>query len=347
MNLTKSRYENFPLWIVLLTNLFSITIYLIGLYIMLNLSILFAALYIAYIVLIETRLLAKSCKDCYYYGKVCAFGKGKCSALFFKKGKPENFLKTEITMKDIIPDFLTFIFPLIGGIVLLLSNFSWLIIVLLVILVILGFAGNAVVRGSFACKYCKQREIGCPAEKPFNKKKSQEKMDEEVAHSNDSWKRDPLFWAYSILMFLPIIMVFVFYNYYTIDFLVYTGWILLVFSVFIIFLAGGEFRKKGGAPKGKSIVHTKVVVESGIYEVVRHPQYLGFILFVLALVMMSQHWLGVISWIMGSTLFYRDVLREEQMSIAKFGDDYKRYMQKVPRMNFVVGVIRWLKRRKS
>jgi len=28
------------------------------------------------------------------------------------------------------------------------------------------------------------------------------------------------------------------------------------------------------------------------------------------------------------------------------GDDYKRYMQKVPRMNFVVGLIRLLKRRK-
>jgi polyferredoxin len=38
-------------------------------------------------------------------------------------------------MKDIIPDFLTFIFPIIGGIVLLLTNFSWLIIVLLFILI--------------------------------------------------------------------------------------------------------------------------------------------------------------------------------------------------------------------
>jgi len=171
MNVNKSSYENFPLWIVLLTNLFSITIYLIGLYILLNLGILFVVLYVTYIILIEIRLLTKSCKDCYYYGKVCAFGKGKCSALFFKKGKPENFLKTEITMKDIIPDFLTFIFPLIGGIALLISNFSWLIIVLLVILVILGFGGNAVVRGSFACKYCKQREIGCPAERLFSKTK--------------------------------------------------------------------------------------------------------------------------------------------------------------------------------
>ena len=162
-----------------------------------------------------------------------------------------------------------------------------------------------------------------------------------------SWKRDPLLWAYSILMFLAIIMVFVIYNYYTLNFLVYAGWILLVFSVVIIFLAGGEFRKKGGAPKGKSIVHTTVVVDSGIYAVVRHPQYLGFILFVLALVLMSQHWLSVFSGVMGSALFYKDVLREEQMSIEKFGDDYKRYMERVPRMNIIVGVIRLLRGRKA
>ena len=172
-------------------------------------------------------------------------------------------------------------------------------------------------------------------------------LDTEETHSSHSWKRDPTFWAYSILMLLPIVMVFVFYNYYTFDFLVYAGWILLVFSVVIIFMAGGEFRKKGGAPKGRSIVHTTVVVESGIYSVVRHPQYLGFILFVFALVLMSQHWLSVFSWIMGSTLFYRDVVREEQMAIEKFGDDYRHYMQEVPRMNFVVGLIRLLKRRKE
>jgi len=39
-------------------------------------------------------------------------------------------------------------------------------------------------------------------------------------------------------------------------------------------------------------------------------------------------------------LFYKDVLREEQMSIEKFGDDYKRYMQKVLRMNLLLGIIR-------
>jgi len=73
---------------------------------------------------------------------------------------------------------------------------------------------------------------------------------------------------------------------------------------------------------------------------------LGFILFVLALVLMSQHWLSIFSGVVGSALFYRDVLREEQMSVKKFGDDYKRYMQKVPRINFVLGIIRLLQRRK-
>ena len=145
-------------------------------------------------------------------------------------------------------------------------------------------------------------------------------------------------------MLIPVIMVFIFYNYYQIHFCVYTGWVLLVFSIVIILLAGYEFRMKGGAPKGKSIVHTTVLVDSGVYAVVRHPQCLGFILFVFALFLVSQHWLSVFSGVMGSALFYLDVLREEQMSIVKFGDEYKHYMQRVPRMNFMLGIIRLLKR---
>jgi hypothetical protein len=40
-------------------------------------------------------------------------------------------------------------------------------------------------------------------------------------------------------MFLPIVMVFMFYNYYGLDFLVYAGWGLLAVSVVVILLAGG------------------------------------------------------------------------------------------------------------
>jgi protein-S-isoprenylcysteine O-methyltransferase Ste14 len=171
--------------------------------------------------------------------------------------------------------------------------------------------------------------------------------DKEKTHSSYSWKSDPLLWLYSILMLLPIVLVFVFHNYYNLDFLVYSGWILLVFSIIVIWLAGGEFRKKGGAPKGESIVHTSVLVDSGVYAVVRHPQYLGFILFVLSLVLMSQHWLSVISGVLGSALFYKEISKEEQISAAKFGDAYRRYMEQVPRMNILIGTLRLLQRKRK
>ncbi len=164
-------YERFPLWMVLLSNLLSIAIYSIGLYIFLQFGILFAILFIVYVLWTEIRLLEKSCRHCYYYDKTCAFGKGRCCALFFKKGDPKKFIKTKITVMDILPDFLVFILPLIGGIVLVFYSFSWSTVTLLVILVVLGFGGNAIIRGSFACKHCKQRGIGCPAEKLFAEKR--------------------------------------------------------------------------------------------------------------------------------------------------------------------------------
>jgi protein-S-isoprenylcysteine O-methyltransferase Ste14 len=171
-------------------------------------------------------------------------------------------------------------------------------------------------------------------------------QDPERAEADYSWKRDPLLWAYSALMSVPIVMVFTSYNFHRMDLCLYAGWALLGLSVAIILLAGREFTLKGGAPKGESIVHTTVLVDSGIYAVIRHPQYLGFMLFVIALGLMSQHWLSIASGVLGSALFYLDVQREERMSVVKFGEDYERYMRRVPRMNFILGVIRLLRRDK-
>ena len=39
-------------------------------------------------------------------------------------------------------------------------------------------------------------------------------------------------------------------------------------------------------------------------------------------------------------LNYFIALKADQELIEKFGDDYKRYMQEVPRMNFLLGLIR-------
>jgi hypothetical protein len=119
---------------------------------------------------IELRILQESCVNCYYYGKVCGLGRGKLCALFFKQGNPQEFAKREISWKSVLPDFMVLILPLVGGIIFLVMDFSWLILALMMILVVLSLGGNALMRGALACKYCKQRELGCPAERLFSRR---------------------------------------------------------------------------------------------------------------------------------------------------------------------------------
>ena len=168
MEETKS-YERFPVWLALLANFVAISIYAIGARILAGFGILLPILYLLYCLWMEMRVLRESCVGCYYYGKVCGLGKGKLCSLLFKKGNPQKFIEKEVSWSKVLPDFMVFIFPFVGGVVLLIRDFTWLLVAMLAILVILSFAGNAVTRGSFACKYCKQREIGCPAEKLFRK----------------------------------------------------------------------------------------------------------------------------------------------------------------------------------
>ncbi|MBL7185662.1 MAG: hypothetical protein ISS70_05000 [Phycisphaerae bacterium] len=121
-----------------------------------------------YGVWIEFRILKHSCVDCYYYGKLCGLGRGKLCSLVFSRGDPRRFIEREVSWADLLPDFMVAILPAIV-VILLVRDFNWLVLVLLVLLFVLSFGGNAVIRGSFTCKHCKQREIGCPAERLFNK----------------------------------------------------------------------------------------------------------------------------------------------------------------------------------
>jgi len=164
----KCCLETYPIPVVIVSNLVSFLIYGIGAYILFKLSLFLVICYVLYILILEFRLIHGHCVDCYYYGKICAFGKGRLSSVFFPKGRMEQFNQKKITWKDMLPDFLVFIIPLLAGIILLIQEFSWTIIILIIILFLLVFPGNALVRGHLACKYCKQREIGCPAEQLFD-----------------------------------------------------------------------------------------------------------------------------------------------------------------------------------
>jgi protein-S-isoprenylcysteine O-methyltransferase Ste14 len=74
--------------------------------------------------------------------------------------------------------------------------------------------------------------------------------------------------------------------------------------------------------------------------------YLGWILGIfVSTIFLYQHWMFVIIGIPGIASLYLISRQEEQRNIGRFGDDYKHYMQKVPRMNLVDGIIRQVRRR--
>lgn len=167
-----SCYEDYPFGTVILSNLLNYSIWIIGFYVLSGFGILISVLFLAYCLILEFRVLTKSCVNCYYYGKICFSGKGIICGVLFKKGESGRFIDREITWKDLLPDFFVSIIPLVGGIILLATAFSWLVLILMVAILLLTTIGNSMVRGALACRYCRQREVGCPAQKLFEKQNS-------------------------------------------------------------------------------------------------------------------------------------------------------------------------------
>ena len=165
-------YENFPPRLVAAALLVNVSIYAVGAFILAGFGHIMMTLYLLYCLGNEVHVMKMSCVDCYYYGKWCAFGKGKAAALLFKRGDPQRFLTKSISWKELVPDMLVPTFPLVGGIVLLLREFSWGIVVALALLLTLSFGGNYLIRSRIACVSCRQRELGCPAEQFFGKRQN-------------------------------------------------------------------------------------------------------------------------------------------------------------------------------
>jgi protein-S-isoprenylcysteine O-methyltransferase Ste14 len=142
-----------------------------------------------------------------------------------------------------------------------------------------------------------------------------------------------------------IVLCFILYNKNGNTFIRNIGWIVLWISAIFGWLPIYTFKKYGKVPKWKGYIHTTQLVDKGVYAIVRHPQYLAGILMAIAFFLIAQHWLiGILCAIL-IIIYYLSVFDEEQDAIKKFGEDYKQYMKKVPRFNFIQGIIRSLNKR--
>jgi protein-S-isoprenylcysteine O-methyltransferase Ste14 len=166
-----------------------------------------------------------------------------------------------------------------------------------------------------------------------------------MGKKNFSWV-DLIPSTFASLLFISqiIVGIYLLSDVSQIKILAYIGVGLYVFSGLIFgMLPTFEFRKKGGVKKGKSYIHTTKLVDTGIYSIVRHPQYVTFMMFGIAGMLLFQHWIVICLGIPIIPLIYIDLIHADKEGIKKFGKNYKRYMQKVPRANFVIGIIRNLR----
>ena len=123
------------------------------------------------------------------------------------------------------------------------------------------------------------------------------------------------------------------------------GWVVLWISAIFGWLPIYTFKKWGNVSKGKSYIQTTVLVDRGIYAIVRHPQYVAGMMIGAGLTLIAQHWLVAILGAIAIVIYYVDTYEEEKSATEKFGESYVKYMESVPRVNFVVGIFRLLRRR--
>jgi len=119
---------------------------------------------------------------------------------------------------------------------------------------------------------------------------------------------------------------------------------LLLAPVFI-FPPFFTLSRRGGVPPGKPYYETTRVVDRGVFAIVRHPQYLGYILLAVGFALLSQH---PVTWALAAIAVACFVLyagQEERECTRRLGQRYTDYRRRVPRFNFVLGLARLLVRR--
>ena len=123
------------------------------------------------------------------------------------------------------------------------------------------------------------------------------------------------------------------------------GWVVWAVGMILVMAPIVMFPRRGGVPKGKSFVHTTHLVDTGIYGLVRHPQYLGGILAIFVTTLLwYPHWLFAVLGVLGTAVLYIGCTEEERSLVQRFGHEYTQYMERVPRMNILIGLVRSLRR---
>lgn len=170
-------------------------------------------------------------------------------------------------------------------------------------------------------------------------------MKESKAEEKESKYDDSLYYIASLLLVTSIILMLRFVkqpgNSITLH---YAGWITWAAGMVCLFWPGFILSKQR-VQSGESESDSPVLIDTGIYGVVRHPQYLGWLLMYVVTMLFGQHWANLALGGVGIVCLVLYIRVEDRRLVEEFGEVYERYMERVPSLNVVWGVIRLLNRK--
>jgi len=123
------------------------------------------------------------------------------------------------------------------------------------------------------------------------------------------------------------------------------GWVLFAASAVLGWVPILTFRRRGRVAKRKTYIHTTKLVTSGLYAIVRHPQFFASDLLAAGVMCITQHWSVYLAGAIAVVGNHLTMQRADRDLVTKFGEAYAEYMKQVPQWNPVVGLWRWLQRR--
>ncbi len=103
------------------------------------------------------------------------------------------------------------------------------------------------------------------------------------------------------------------------------SWLLLILSIYVV-VTGYLLLKRKGKPD-TNFENTSKLVKSGIYGYIRHPLYLSIFLLGTGVMLKDPEPVQLILGVINLIAIYITARIEENEMIAKFGEEYRTYMQ--------------------
>jgi protein-S-isoprenylcysteine O-methyltransferase Ste14 len=105
----------------------------------------------------------------------------------------------------------------------------------------------------------------------------------------------------------------------------FISWILLILSAYVGIEGYLLLKRKGKSVE--SFENTSVLVKSGLYRYIRHPLYFSVFLFGTGVMFKDPLQVQLILGVVLLVAVYFTARIEEKEMIAKFGDEYRKYME--------------------